>query len=160
MTGPVLVHEDGAAVARSAAEWIAASIEAAVGERNMCSVALAGGGTPRETFEVLGGASFDRLPWDRVSWFFGDERAVPPHHVASNYRMVVETLFRSRPRALDRVFRMPAEAADADLAAREYGRLLPDPMDLVILGMGRTATSRRSSPGPQPSTRVPCGWRW
>ena len=137
MTMRVLVEKDPSALAQRAAAWIAEAIGAAVAERGTCSVALAGGSTPRATFDVLGGPAFATVvPWGQVVWFFGDERAVPPNHPESNYRMVAETLFASRRGVRHQVFRMPAEAADAELAAREYGRLLPDPLDVLILGMG------------------------
>ncbi len=146
----VLVEADAHGLAERGAKWIAERLCAAVAERGSASVALSGGSTPRATFEVLGGLAFTAVvPWAQIVWFFGDERAVPPNHPDSNYKMALETLFASRRGQRDRVFRMPAEAVDAELAAREYGRLLPDPLDLVILGMGEdghTASLFRGSP--------------
>lgn len=137
MNDRVLVEADARGIAERAAKWIAERLCAAVAERGSASVALSGGSTPRATFEILGGSPFASVvPWGQVVWFFGDERAVPPNHPDSNYKMALETLFALRRGKRDQVLRMPAEAVDAELAAREYGRLLPDPLDLVILGMG------------------------
>jgi 6-phosphogluconolactonase len=144
----LLVVPDPRALARRAAEWIVERVRAAVAAHGSCSVALAGGSTPRATYEVLGASALAAaVPWGAVEWFFGDERAVPPDHPDSNYRLAAETLFAGRPEALARVHRMPADAADPAAAARAYGRILPDPLDVVVLGMGEDAHTASLFPG-------------
>jgi 6-phosphogluconolactonase len=144
----LVVVPDGRALARRAAERIVEWTRAAVTKRGRCSVALAGGGTPRATYEVLATSSLAAaVPWDAISWYFGDERAVPPDHPESNYRAARETLFASRPEAEGRVHRMPAEAADLDEAARAYGELLPEPLDLILLGIGEDGHTASLFPG-------------
>lgn len=98
------------------------------------SLALAGGSTPRPVYEEL--ARMQNLPWDRVDVFFGDERGVPPDHPDSNYRMARETLLDRIPVPDGRIHRMEAERDDRQAAAREYARLLPERLDLVLLGIG------------------------
>ena len=148
MSAKVVVVPDPRALARRAAEWIVERTRAAVAARGSCSVALAGGGTPRATYEVLGTSALAAaVPWGAIDWFFGDERAVPFDHPDSNYRLAAESLFAGRPEALARACRMPADAADADMAARAYGQLLPDPIDVVILGMGEDGHTASLFPG-------------
>jgi 6-phosphogluconolactonase len=143
-----LVVPDERALARRAAEWLVERTRAAVVARGGCSVALAGGSTPRATYEVLGTSALAAaVPWGAIDWFFGDERAVPPEDPESNYRLAVDTLFSGRRDGLARVRRMPADAADPATAAREYGRLLPDPLDVVILGMGEDGHTASLFPG-------------
>jgi 6-phosphogluconolactonase len=144
----VVVVPDPRALARRAAEWIVERTRAAVAARGGCSVALAGGATPRATYEVLATSALAAaLPWGAIDWFFGDERAVPFDHPDSNYRLAAESLFAGRPEALARACRMPADAADADMAARAYSQLLPDPLDVVILGMGEDGHTASLFPG-------------
>ena len=148
MSARLVVVPDPRALARRAAEWIVERTRAAVAARGSCSVALAGGGTPRATYEVLGTSALAAaVPWGAVDWYFGDERAVPFDHPDSNYRLAAETLFAGRAEALARACRMPADAADAALAARAYEQLLPDPLDLVILGMGEDGHTASLFPG-------------
>jgi 6-phosphogluconolactonase len=144
----LLVVPDPRALARRAAEWLVERARAAVAARGTCAVALAGGTTPRATYEVLATSALAAaLPWGAVDWFFGDERGVPFDHPDSNYRLAAETLFVGRPQALERAWRMPADAGDAETAARAYGRLLPDPLDVVILGMGEDGHTASLFPG-------------
>jgi 6-phosphogluconolactonase len=143
-----VVVPDARALARRAAERIVESVRGAVAARGAAAVALAGGETPRPVYETLAGSALaDAMPWSAVDWYFGDERAVPPDDPRSNDRMVRAALFASRPELLDRLHRMPADAADASSAAAEYGRLLPDPLDLVLLGMGEDGHTASLFPG-------------
>jgi len=148
VNGRLVVVPDPPALARRAAEWIVERTRAAVASRGSCSVALAGGGTPRATYAVLGTSALAAaVPWGAIDWFFGDERAVPFDHPDSNYRLAAETLFAGRPEALARACRMPADAADAAMAAQAYGRLLPDPLDVLVLGMGEDGHTASLFPG-------------
>ncbi len=148
MSPQVVVVPDPRALARRAAEWVVERTRAAVAARGGCSVALAGGSTPSATYEVLATSALAAaVPWGGIDWFFGDERAVPFDHPDSNYRLAAESLFAGRPEALARACRMPADAADAPVAARAYGQLLPDPLDVVILGMGEDGHTASLFPG-------------
>lgn len=100
--------------------------------RGVCAVALAGGTTPRPVYELLAEASLD---WSRVQVFFTDERAVPPDHRDSNYRMVRTALLDRVPIPREQVYRIRGELSPGD-AARAYAAELPPFLDLAVLGMG------------------------
>src|SRR6185436_17627010 len=79
--------------------------------------------------------------------FFADERAVPVDHPESNYRLVKETLLKTHPEALGQAYRMPADAPDRTEAAKRYGRRMPDPLDVLVLGMGPDGHTASLFPG-------------
>jgi 6-phosphogluconolactonase len=68
--------------------------------------------------------------------FFGDERRVPADDPASNYRMVKEALLGRVPIEPSQVHRMEGERPDHDEAARAYEAVLPQRLDLLVLGLG------------------------
>lgn len=143
--------EDSETVARAAAgEWARLARATAMRGRRF-RVALAGGATPRRCYELLAAPPFAAM-WDpaQVELWFGDERAVPPDAVESNYRMVREALLDVARVPAARVHRMEAERADLDTAAADYEARLarvcgtrprtaggpPPVLDLVLLGLG------------------------
>src|SRR4051794_1327453 len=89
----VQVFDDAESVARAAAGAFVRLSREAVEARGAFSVALSGGTTPRRVYELLSSDEYDgRVEWPKVHVFFGDERAVPPDHADSNYRMAREAL--------------------------------------------------------------------
>src|SRR5678815_6065869 len=95
----------------------------------MCIRDRSGGTTPRAVHEAL--AKLPEVPWNLVHVYFGDERAVPPDHSDSNYRMAKESLLSRVPIPSDQVHRPAAEQPDRDAAARAYESILPAIFDAV-----------------------------
>src|SRR5690242_4985839 len=57
------------------------------------SVALSGGSTPKGMFELLASDAYrERIDWQNIHMFWGDERSVPPTDSQSNYRMANEAM--------------------------------------------------------------------
>jgi 6-phosphogluconolactonase len=143
-----LVVDDPARLADLVAEWIAAAMETDIRERGHCAVALAGGATPQPVYGRLARDPLaGRIRWGDVEIFFGDERAVPPDDPASNYRMAMVTLLGRVPIPAEQVHRLEAERTDRDAAARAYERLLPDRLDVLLLGMGADGHTASLFPG-------------
>ena len=110
-------------------------------------MALAGGHTPRATYERLAASPLrEQMPWDRTWIFFGDERCVPSDHPDSNYRMANTALLSKVPVPAAHVARIRGEAEDGEVAAADYTRVITDvfgsrrgelpSFDLILLGMG------------------------
>jgi 6-phosphogluconolactonase len=151
--------------AEEAAVWIAAEARAAIKDRGIFRVALAGGDTPRPGYEALARIGAD-IAWQRVQVTFGDERCVPPDDADSNFRMAKESLFDRVPLPVGNVFRIRGEIAPED-AAREYEEKLAAVAarfgekryvhDLILLGMGpdgHTASLFPGSPALDESVRT------
>ena len=134
--GPELVVLDPKAFGSLAARRIAAEITRVLGSRGHCALALSGGETPRPVYQHLAEKLTER-EWSRIDVYFADERCVSPDDPASNYRMVRETLLELLPAGPARVHRMKGERADRDAAALSYEALLPERLDLLVLGLGR-----------------------
>jgi 6-phosphogluconolactonase len=140
--------DDAEQLARGAAEYLVDVAREAIDARGRFTVALAGGKTPQRLYALLAAPPFSgQLPWDRVEFFWGDERAVPPGHADSNFRMANEALLRPLTIAPSQIHRMQAEQADLENVAVDYqaeiGRVFdidpdgePPRFDLVLLGMG------------------------
>jgi 6-phosphogluconolactonase len=140
-----LIVSQPAELARQAAGWLGLEVTRAIGERGSCALSLAGGRTPEPVYREL--ASGSSIDWGKVDVFFGDERAIPPDHPDSNYHMLHRTLLSRVPIPAGQVHRMQAERVDREAAAREYERLLPPRLDVLVLGMGADGHTASLFPG-------------
>ena len=126
----------------AAAEFIALA-STAIRDHEKFSVALSGGSTPKSLYSVLAKAT---LSWEKIFFFWSDERHVPPDHPDSNYRMAKEALLSKVPVPPENIFRVRAEEKDANVVAKDYEealklffRLKPGEFprfDLILLGLG------------------------
>ena len=77
------------------------------------NIALSGGSTPRALHRALVAPPYrERVDWESMQYFWGDERFVPPDDPESNYRMARETLLTEAPVTSDQVHRVPTERGD------------------------------------------------
>ena len=130
----------------AAAEEVVRTANEAVAQRGRFTIALSGGSTPKSLFNLLATNARTALPWDRMFFFWGDERHVSPNDPDSNYRMAEETMLSKIPVAAGNVFRIAAENPDAAAAAEAYEQTLRKffalesgrfpRFDLILLGMG------------------------
>jgi len=115
----VQIYPDREALAEAAAERVAHLLAAVIEERGAASLALAGGSTPRPVYERLAEAAGAGVDWSRVDVYWGDERAVPADHEASNYLMARRALLDRVPINPGHVHRIQGERS-AEEAARLY----------------------------------------
>lgn len=153
----VRVLEDLAALAEAAAEEVVRAANEAVRSHGRFTIALSGGSTPKALYQRLASERFrDRLPWDAIHLFWGDERHVPPDHAESNFRMVREAMLDRVPVPPGNVHRIRAEeeaeraAEEYEAAMRSFFALAPGEwprFDLVLMGLGPDAHTASLFPG-------------
>jgi len=141
----------------TAAEEVVRTANEAVAQRGRFTIALSGGSTPKNLYNLLATNARTALPWDRMFFFWGDERHVPPTDPDSNYRMADETMLSKIPVAAGNVFRIAAENPDAAAAAAAYEQALRKffavgpgqfpRFDLILLGMGPDGHTASLFPG-------------
>ena len=113
----VITVADPAALATTAADRLMARIEANSGRIAIC---LAGGSSPKRLYQLLATRAYrNRIPWDRVHWFIGDERFVPVDDPLNNMAMARKIfLDECAPRA--NIHPIPTDAASPDESAQRY----------------------------------------
>jgi 6-phosphogluconolactonase len=141
---PETIVVEPEALASRSAEWLAEALTQALAGGGRCSFALSGGKTTGPIYRTLAGM---KLPWERVDFYFADERCVPPDHPDSNYLLAEESMLRPLGVKPGQVRRMEGEREDRDAAARDYEALLPHALDVVLLGMGEDGHTASLFPG-------------
>jgi 6-phosphogluconolactonase len=108
------------------------------------TIALSGGATPEFLFRYLAENYGERIEWEKLLVFWGDERCVAPESSDSNYRMAYESLLQNVPIPDVNIFRIKGED-DPATEARQYSELVSDNVaefedtpqfDLMLLGLG------------------------
>jgi 6-phosphogluconolactonase len=141
----VIAVSDSMALAKAAADRIMARIGANSGRVMIC---LTGGSSPLQLYRLLATEAYrDKVPWDRVHWFIGDERFVAANDPLNNMS-AARRAFLDRCAPAATIHPIPTDAADPDAAARRYANELSafygadvlDPtrplFDVVLMGVG------------------------
>lgn len=146
----VEVLNDSDAVAKRAAEVIAADAREAVAARGRFLIAVSGGRTP---WIMLRALANELVPWDKIHIFQVDERIAPTGDPDRNLTHLRESLFEHVPLPEQNIHPMPVEDADPESGAAQYSKTLqeiadnPPVLDLVHLGMGPDGHTASLIPG-------------
>ena len=128
-----------AAVAASAAKFIAVEAAAAIAARGRFKLAVSGGHTP---WAMLRALAKEQVDWTNVHLFQVDERVAPAGDDSRNWSHIQESLLSRVRIPPGNAHPMPVEATDLAAAARQYAQKLaiiagaPPVLDLVHLGLG------------------------
>ena len=142
----VEVLPDKTALLARSLEVVLAKMQAAIQEQGRCTIALAGGGTPKPLYEAI--ASQD-LPWEKIHVFWGDERYVPPNHPDSNQGMARSAWLEKVDIPSANIHPMPTDGATPAADAQKHEVELRDffgtsegefpKLDVILLGIGDDA---------------------
>ncbi|MBA2398248.1 MAG: 6-phosphogluconolactonase [Bradyrhizobium sp.] len=155
----VISVADPAAMAEAAAERVIARISENPGRVAIC---LTGGSSPRALYQLLATDPHrNKIPWQRVHWFIGDERFVPVDDPLNNMA-AARAIFLDQCAPAANIHPIPTSTADptdpdrgAALYEQElksfYGADELDParplFDLVLMGVGPDGHTASLFPG-------------
>jgi 6-phosphogluconolactonase len=150
---------DPSAMASAAAGRVLARIADSSARVAIC---LTGGSSPKRLYQLFASEAYrDKIPWQRVHWFIGDERFVPATDPLNNMAMA-RAIFLDRYAPADHIHPIPtatADPADPDRSAALYEQELKsfygadalDParplFDLVLMGVGPDGHTASLFPG-------------
>jgi 6-phosphogluconolactonase len=93
---------------------------------------------------LLGALVSSKPTWGAIDVYQADERVAPPESADRNLTAILAAL---PPDAVDSIRAMPVEAPDLEDAARLYEDELPEPLDVVHLGLGTDGHTASLVPG-------------
>jgi len=119
-----------------------------IASRNQFSMVLSGGSTPKGVYQCMAGSFYrNKFRWDKMHFFWGDERWVPPEDQASNYRMVAEALLTKVNIPSENIHQIKTKDCNLQTSTRRYEetintffKLKKDEFpafDLILLGLGK-----------------------
>jgi 6-phosphogluconolactonase len=151
------IYKDGDHLAWELAEWITSLIEETLRRKELFSLVLSGGSTPKKLNHLLAASPFrERIDWKKMHIFWGDERAVPFEDERNNARMAFDTLLNKVEIPGEQIYIMDTSLSP-DAAAMQYEEILNEyfgtdilpakTFDLVLLGMGDDGHTLSLFPG-------------
>jgi 6-phosphogluconolactonase len=130
-------------VLKALAEYFVIIAGESIEKQGKFSVALSGGSSPKKLYELLASPDFkDQVEWEKVYFFFGDERNVPQTDKDSNYLMSKTALFDPLKINTANIFPVDTSLEPKDAAAKyeeEIEQFFDDgelSFDLILLGLG------------------------
>jgi 6-phosphogluconolactonase len=141
-------------LAQAAARQIAELLQDALESRDRASLVLTGGKTPKPVYRALAAQHGKSVDWNRVDFFWGDDRFVPADHDESNVRLAQENLLSRIDASECRTFPFPVTMDSPEDAAiaheetlRSYFADKEPVFDVLLLGLGEDGHVASLFPG-------------
>jgi 6-phosphogluconolactonase len=140
------IYDSVDGVIKGLADYFVKIVNAAIIKNGECNAVLSGGNSPKKLFGLLASSAYKhQIDWNKIYFFFADERYVPFTHQDNNGLMVKNMLFEPLQIADENVFYINT-ALPPDKSAKQYEQLIlshfenkPPRFDLIILGVGDNA---------------------
>jgi len=155
MKPEISIFKDLEELSRAAANIFVEQASQSIAERNRFLVSLNGGSTPTRLFQLLATDSREKINWNKVHVFWGDERCVPPDDSGSSYGQARDILLSHVLFPDSNIHRIQGELGPAE-ASKDYALTLKGfaspPLewprfDLIYLGMGEDGHTASLFPG-------------
>jgi 6-phosphogluconolactonase len=168
---PVVISKNIEELSQRVAEWMVDYIHKTLQLQDRFTIALSGGSTPKRLHLLLASAQFkNRIDWQKLHIFWGDERYVPFNDDRNNAKMAFDTLLDHVPVPKSQIHVMRTDI-DAEESATEYESILREyfpgassympqaasdltshvsrftTFDLVLLGLGDNSHTLSLFPG-------------
>ena len=136
------VYKNPEVLLTALADMLMAKAEQAIENEGRFNFALSGGSSPKKLYELLASETYrHKIEWNKVFFFFGDERYVPADHKDSNFLMVKESLFDPLYIRDHQIFGFDTTLPPEE-AARDYEQRIREHFDracrfdFILLGLG------------------------
>lgn len=150
----ITVFEDLDTLYKKAADTFVELAGKSIAKKDRFAVALSGGSSPKAIFSLLATGEYSQqVEWNKVYFFWVDERWVPLEDEKSNAKMTFETLLHRVPVNGDQIFPMYKEGTEPEDYAKEYEKQIRNVLgeegvfDFILLGMGDDGHTASLFPG-------------
>lgn len=148
------IAENTTRLSEELAGWITDYIQEVLQKQERFTFVLSGGSTPRQLYALLSAAPYkEQIVWEKLHFFWGDERAVPFDDERNNARMCYLELLDKVPALPENIHIMRTDLAPEQSAMayeevlKHYFKDSATSFDLVLLGMGDDGHTLSLFPG-------------
>lgn len=141
-------------LSRQLALWICNNISKTLEKQDFFSIVLSGGNTPKSLYKYLASDEFkNKIDWNKVHIFWGDERYVPFDDSRNNAKMAFDILINKIdiPKKNVNIIHTdisPEESAEQyETTIKSYFEKTQNHFDLVLLGIGDDGHTLSLFPG-------------
>ncbi|MDQ6476781.1 6-phosphogluconolactonase [Dyadobacter sp. LHD-138] len=152
--GQLHIAKDAKALSLELAEWLNKYIQEVLTKKDRFTFVLSGGSTPKQLYTLLAESPYsESIPWEKLHFFWGDERAVPYEDSRNNAKMAYDELLHKIGAKAEHIHVMRTDIGPEESAA-EYEKILKQyfdgeetTFDFVLLGMGDDGHTLSLFPG-------------
>lgn len=137
------IYKNAEETTTALAAWIIMLIQKTLEVKDRFTLALSGGETPKKLYQTFASDAYrEKIKWDRLHIFWGDERFVPFTDDSNNAKMAFDNLLSKINIPAEQVHTIWTDVTP-EASAKQYENILhkyfddkQTTFDLVLLGMG------------------------